>query len=298
MDLTLGAVEVGTLVSIMLYGMATIQTFHYFETGKSDSKWLRSFVAAVWLLETVHATLSCIYVYTVTVTEYDAFDRLLTVQWSFTACVVMHDVLSSSVQSFYAYRIYVLSRQVLFAVLQWMGSILRIALILALLGYAVNVPTLDMLVTRHKRLAIATVASIAVLGQHRQVAQLTELLYGLWVWCQALREVHQVLSFVAVVPLRSLSSYVDADTTQIWHLGGSDDDLRETLNARGAMRRGTEQDGPAVIGISGFNEVIDRRRSARADTVLDIRNEKTSGETTLYESLPAREGVSRVGQTS
>lgn len=39
---------------------------------------------------------------------------------------------------------------------------LRVALIFALLGYAVNAPTLEALVTRHKRLAIATVAASAL----------------------------------------------------------------------------------------------------------------------------------------
>ncbi|OCH92501.1 hypothetical protein OBBRIDRAFT_436750 [Obba rivulosa] len=275
MDNTLGAIELGTLVSAMLYGMATTQTFSYFDNGKTDSRWLRSFVATVWLLETIHTAFSWIYVYTLTVKDYGNPGALSRVQWSFAACVVMHDVLSSAVQSFYAYRIYILSRQLAFAVIQWVGSMLRVALIFALLGYAVNAPTLDALVTRHKRLAIATVASSASVDilntamlcfhliKHRRTGtrQTGRTIDKIIIWAVETGLLTSLCATTILVIMLVLPRSGIWEGLMMIYARLYSNSLLVSLNSRGAIRRGTEQDGPVVIGISGFSAGVEKRKS-------------------------------------
>ncbi|KAF8576575.1 hypothetical protein K439DRAFT_1640407 [Ramaria rubella] len=46
-NLSIGAVEVGTLISSVLYGVATLQPFSYAGSGLKDPLWLRVMVNAV-----------------------------------------------------------------------------------------------------------------------------------------------------------------------------------------------------------------------------------------------------------
>jgi hypothetical protein len=48
LDLTLGAIEMGTMMSMMLYGMITVQMYMYAMTCKADRPWLKALVTSVW----------------------------------------------------------------------------------------------------------------------------------------------------------------------------------------------------------------------------------------------------------
>jgi hypothetical protein len=47
LDLSLGAIEIGVLVSTLLYGMTAVQSYTYFASSAPDRMWLKCFVAAV-----------------------------------------------------------------------------------------------------------------------------------------------------------------------------------------------------------------------------------------------------------
>jgi hypothetical protein len=48
LDLTLGAVEIGAMMSMMLYGMVTVQMYIYARNCKTDRAWLKALVTCVW----------------------------------------------------------------------------------------------------------------------------------------------------------------------------------------------------------------------------------------------------------
>jgi hypothetical protein len=48
LDVTLGAVEMGAMMSMMLYGMVTVQMYMYAMGCKTDRAWLKALVAFVW----------------------------------------------------------------------------------------------------------------------------------------------------------------------------------------------------------------------------------------------------------
>ncbi|KAJ7856223.1 hypothetical protein B0H14DRAFT_2753192 [Mycena olivaceomarginata] len=51
---TLGATEKGTLLGVFLFGIETLQTFHYYRHLSQDSNLLKAVVGFVWLLELGH----------------------------------------------------------------------------------------------------------------------------------------------------------------------------------------------------------------------------------------------------
>ncbi|OCH95112.1 hypothetical protein OBBRIDRAFT_643200 [Obba rivulosa] len=157
-------IEVGTLVGSMLYGMVTIQAYSYIEAGKKDATWIRWFIACIWIFETCNTALAWIYLNELTVSSPGANDptALGRIYWPFVACIVSHDCLSAAVQSFYGYRLYILSHRFAFSLLQWTGSILRVAFIFSLLVFAVKSSSLADLLLHHRGLAIGTVSTSAI----------------------------------------------------------------------------------------------------------------------------------------
>lgn len=52
---TLGAMEIGTLMALCLFGIVSMQALYYLETfGRDDRKLFRAMAAAVWFLELLH----------------------------------------------------------------------------------------------------------------------------------------------------------------------------------------------------------------------------------------------------
>ncbi|KAI0712973.1 hypothetical protein C8T65DRAFT_739183 [Cerioporus squamosus] len=89
LDNTLGAVFVGNLVAACLYGLTTLQTYTYFGRSREDSVLLRSMIAFLWILDTVHVVFISHTVYTYTVTDFGNFAALPKPVWSIVAQVIV-----------------------------------------------------------------------------------------------------------------------------------------------------------------------------------------------------------------
>ncbi|KAJ7044032.1 hypothetical protein C8F04DRAFT_1389444 [Mycena alexandri] len=75
---TIGVYEIGVLISYVLLGVATTQTYIYYTRFPDDSIKLKTLVAVVWLCEVAHAGCLGHALYTYTITAYmhpDAFVR-------------------------------------------------------------------------------------------------------------------------------------------------------------------------------------------------------------------------------
>ncbi|KAJ6462134.1 hypothetical protein C8R45DRAFT_940946 [Mycena sanguinolenta] len=70
MDATIDAIEIGTVLSGVLFGLITSQTYVYFKTFPKDSRFSKVGVGALWIVELAHT--ACIFnaLYIYTVTEY------------------------------------------------------------------------------------------------------------------------------------------------------------------------------------------------------------------------------------
>jgi hypothetical protein len=49
LDSSMGAIEIGVLVSTLFYGMAVVQSYTYFASSAPDRTWLKSFVGVIML---------------------------------------------------------------------------------------------------------------------------------------------------------------------------------------------------------------------------------------------------------
>ncbi|EIN14693.1 hypothetical protein PUNSTDRAFT_130316 [Punctularia strigosozonata HHB-11173 SS5] len=88
---TFGAAFIGTMISTMLYGLTTLQTYIYFSRFRKDNLNLKILVAAIWALDTVHSTLMA--------------DKLNNPEVS----ILVNLMVSVLVQAFFAKRIFIVA---------------------------------------------------------------------------------------------------------------------------------------------------------------------------------------------
>ncbi|KAJ7766276.1 hypothetical protein B0H14DRAFT_3510069 [Mycena olivaceomarginata] len=122
---TLGIILVGTLVSYVLLGVVTMQVYVYYGRFPQDSVQMKSMVGAVWCGEAGHAISFGMTVYTIIITNLGHSERLAHPPNSFMAAVFLGSLVSFSVQIFFAFRIYALSRSLWIPCICWALSLFR-----------------------------------------------------------------------------------------------------------------------------------------------------------------------------
>ncbi|KAG7086490.1 hypothetical protein E1B28_002439 [Marasmius oreades] len=110
-DGQIGALEIGIIVSIFLFGVTTAQTFLYYQLFPLDSKWMKRLVWAVWLIELGHSisALHALYFYTVLQFGNQAVGTMK-VPLSIALNLIISEVVFVLVQGYYITRIYRFSR--------------------------------------------------------------------------------------------------------------------------------------------------------------------------------------------
>ncbi|KAF8194407.1 hypothetical protein K438DRAFT_2017471 [Mycena galopus ATCC 62051] len=134
-DNSLGAYEIGVLVSYVLLGVTTTQVYIYYCHFRQDSLKVKAFVVSniddirdfeeYSFCEVAHAICLAHTLYIVTVSDYDlpGLERVGgAVPKSFPPSVLL------SVQSFFAFRIYRLSKKLLVPIVCWAMSALRMVM--------------------------------------------------------------------------------------------------------------------------------------------------------------------------
>ncbi|KAH9013186.1 hypothetical protein EDB83DRAFT_2576920 [Lactarius deliciosus] len=105
---TYGCAFIGLIVSVMLFGITTLQTWiYYWQYGNRDRKALKLFIAVVFLLDALHTTL-CIYsVYWYLVLNFGNVEILDTGMWAMGIQVFINTLINYMVQLYYARRVYI-----------------------------------------------------------------------------------------------------------------------------------------------------------------------------------------------
>ncbi|KAF7300431.1 hypothetical protein HMN09_00926800 [Mycena chlorophos] len=109
---TIGAFEIGTLISYIMFGVTTAQAYTYYteESFDDDPWWMRVLIAFVWLVELTHVVCIGQVLYLFTVSYYDQPIRLVgAIPVGLALSIVLSGVITGVVQSFFAYRIFSLS---------------------------------------------------------------------------------------------------------------------------------------------------------------------------------------------
>ncbi|TFK98918.1 hypothetical protein BDV98DRAFT_606414 [Pterulicium gracile] len=106
-------IEMGTLVSSVLYGVMCTQAYSYYilRRDKNDGLALKVLLAVVLTLETVHLVFTFIHLHKLTIQRFNDPRSLTDVSWPFAFTFSIVSVNDSLVQAFYTYRIRTLSRR-------------------------------------------------------------------------------------------------------------------------------------------------------------------------------------------
>jgi hypothetical protein len=110
----LAPIELGTLVSCILFGAMCTQGYSYMRHQFNDSRVLKSLLAAVVCVETVHMAFLFVHLYWLTVVNFGKRGNLDRVSWSFASTFSLTSLSDSLVQGYYAYRIHGFSKRWIF----------------------------------------------------------------------------------------------------------------------------------------------------------------------------------------
>ncbi|KAJ7857279.1 hypothetical protein B0H14DRAFT_695650 [Mycena olivaceomarginata] len=104
----IGTYEIGVLVSYVLFGVTTMQTYTYYTRFSEDSRKLKGLVALIWVCELGHALCvgHTLYFYSIADRPEGAFQP----PWSLRASCVIAGFIVACVQGFFSSRIYGLSK--------------------------------------------------------------------------------------------------------------------------------------------------------------------------------------------
>nr|GAT60573.1 predicted protein [Mycena chlorophos] len=128
--LILGVLEIGTFMSLFLAGVVAVQGYVYFLNCREDRypPSLRVFVAFILLLEFCHAIASVLVIFQFTVLEAGLPELAKPADtYSLSLTPVFETLITTSVQGFFGYRIYVLSGRMSVALACWVLCLVRFA---------------------------------------------------------------------------------------------------------------------------------------------------------------------------
>ncbi|BGP52024.1 hypothetical protein JCM10450v2_007995 [Rhodotorula kratochvilovae] len=112
LDNSIGAFLVGTILTVFLAGITSVQSYSYFTWfGRTDRKLLVGVVAFLMAVDLFHTAISCYTIYLWTVTHYGDIAFLINCPWSFTWDPFLTGLVAIIVQAFYAWRVFVVSHR-------------------------------------------------------------------------------------------------------------------------------------------------------------------------------------------
>ncbi|KAK6974330.1 hypothetical protein R3P38DRAFT_3239638 [Favolaschia claudopus] len=181
---TIGAYQIGVLVSFLLLGIQVMQCYVYYTRFPDDSKRIKALVIFVLSMELAHAICISHTLYSFTILDFTHPERLIgRLPKSIDAAVFFSGLIETAVQSFFSYRIHVVSKRWLIPCFIWFLATLRMGLSIAVFVVTLGLPSLDSYLVQWSWLSIflwvvggatdllTTVALCVVLHMQRKGAQ-------------------------------------------------------------------------------------------------------------------------------
>ncbi|KAI6125958.1 hypothetical protein EV401DRAFT_1041100 [Pisolithus croceorrhizus] len=160
-----GSILITGLISSMLYGITTLQTYLYYMHYSEDSSPMKLLVAAIWILDSLHVSFMCYMLYYYLIINYGVPAALDYIVWSYQVTVLMNLLVIFMVQCFFAHKIHyrmpystfprdftnwlsVYSRKV-----RWFVTVPIMVLVIAVLGFGL---TAVIVTTIHNKTSMLT----------------------------------------------------------------------------------------------------------------------------------------------
>ncbi|KAL5482979.1 hypothetical protein ACEPAI_9574 [Sanghuangporus weigelae] len=111
LDNTMGVLYLGVTLAMALWGASCVQTYYYYNHYPDDAPWMKSLVAVVWTLDTVHQGLITHSVYKYLITEYGNLVYLNTIVETLLVEIYFEALVVLLVQAFFILRVWRLSEK-------------------------------------------------------------------------------------------------------------------------------------------------------------------------------------------
>ncbi|KAJ7927729.1 hypothetical protein B0H13DRAFT_2553663 [Mycena leptocephala] len=148
-NLIIGVWEIGVLISCVLFGVSTTQTYTYYTRFPDDPAKMKALVALVWIGDVVRILCFGDTLYIYTITDFIHPERIFgPVPVSLAIGALFDGLVGFSVQGFFAVRIYTLSKKLLIPVLIWVLGFLRLVGTIAMLVTALDSDSVVIYVAR------------------------------------------------------------------------------------------------------------------------------------------------------
>ncbi|KAI1782787.1 hypothetical protein LXA43DRAFT_1187399 [Ganoderma leucocontextum] len=102
---------IGLVVATGVYGITILQAYMYFRNNGHDSIYLRSFVASLFILDTISMVLTVNIFYEYFITDFGDQSLLLCIPWSFAYENALTVLIGTLTQCFFAHRLWALSKR-------------------------------------------------------------------------------------------------------------------------------------------------------------------------------------------
>lgn len=109
LDVTMGALYIGVVLSMALWGAGSVQVYYYYNEYHKDRYTLKLLVFVVWLLDTVHQGLITQSCYAYLISNWGSPVHLATLEQTLIIMVLFTAMICLLVQSFFTLRIWRLS---------------------------------------------------------------------------------------------------------------------------------------------------------------------------------------------
>ncbi|KAJ7839533.1 hypothetical protein B0H14DRAFT_3458590 [Mycena olivaceomarginata] len=124
---TIGACEIGDLITYALFGVTTVQAYIYYGRFPNDDSKLKALVTFVWVCLLVEVVTAGHAIYTLTISDFGQFFQSLgpapkSVGISFFA----GGITVVAVQGFFSYRIYAFTKKLYIPMISWCMLFVRL----------------------------------------------------------------------------------------------------------------------------------------------------------------------------
>ncbi|KAF7296353.1 hypothetical protein HMN09_01105400 [Mycena chlorophos] len=172
-----GALLIGLVLSAVLFGVSTVQVYIYHGRFPDDRVRLKALVAFLWLMEGAHLGMITNLAYTWMVTDFGQPELMLgRIPRSLSGTIIVTSVISVTVQGFFSYRIYALSRSWLATVFSYSITLVRLGLGTSIFALSLTAPSLAAFNAQYQWLLI-TLWSLTAAGD---ITITLALVYLLW----------------------------------------------------------------------------------------------------------------------
>ncbi|ETW75681.1 hypothetical protein HETIRDRAFT_412107 [Heterobasidion irregulare TC 32-1] len=106
-----GPTLIGLFLNLILYGTFISQAHFYFSTFKRDQRWFKIFIASLVFFETINSVFAMYYSYDRLVNNFGDMPAQAVSNWAFGIGPLTNGIIAMSVQTFFAWRVKVLTGQ-------------------------------------------------------------------------------------------------------------------------------------------------------------------------------------------